>query len=466
MPVHIKKRMVFLLLSGMGLIMSCTKGFLGKKPSSDLVVPTTLEDFQAMLDNYLVMSETPNLGELSADNYYISSTGAWDSMTNIKEHNAYIWAKDIYQGQGNVDDWNLPYQQVFYANVVLDGLPAISIDSMNRQQWNGIKGSACFIRAYAFYNLAQVFAAAYNSGTAASDPGIPLRLSSDINAVSTRASVKNTYDQILSDLQQASNLLPKTIPVGHLNRPSKPATLAMLARVYLSMGAYQQAWLYADSCLQAYSSLVDFNTVDTIHFHPFINPNVEILYESQMLIHTQLLEFGSHLVVDSNLYQSYVSNDLRRIVYYSSNSGSTRLPSLKDSYYISSLTFSGLAVDEIFLIRAECAARMGTAQPALDDLDNLLKHRWVSGTYTTHMVANTPDPLDLILSERRKELAFRGLRWTDLRRFNNESDTPSITLSRVVSGTNYYLIPKDENYVLPIPPDVLALSGIAQNPRH
>ncbi len=100
MPKHIEKRIAFLLLSGMGFVMSCTKNFLGKKPSSDLVVPTTLEDFQALLDNYLVMSETPNLGELSADNYYISSLSAWQGLFYGKERNAYIWAKDIFQGQG------------------------------------------------------------------------------------------------------------------------------------------------------------------------------------------------------------------------------------------------------------------------------------------------------------------------------------------------------------------------------
>jgi tetratricopeptide (TPR) repeat protein len=468
MPKHIEKRMAFLLLSGMGLVMSCTKNFLGKKPSSDLVVPTTLEDFQALLDNYLVMSETPSLGELSADNYYISSLGAWDSLENPKEHNAYIWAKDIFQGQGNDDDWNLPYQQVFYANVVLDGLPGVSIDSINSPQWNDLKGSACFIRAYAFYNLAQVFAAAYNGGTAAGDPGIPLRLSSDVNAVSTRASVKSTYDQILSDLQQASSLLPQAIPIGYLNRPSKPAALAMLARVYLSMGAYQQAWLYADSCLNAYSSLVDFNGVDTVRFRAFTRPNVEILYESHMLTKTQLFNFGSNLVVDSNLYRSYVTNDLRRIVNYMPKSEITGLPSLKGSYYASSLPFSGLAVDEIYLIRAECSLRMGNAQSALADLDALLQKRWVSGTYVLHTVAGTTDPLSLILKERRKELAFRGLRWTDLRRLNKE-ESAKITLYRFFDGTPPIidsLVPNDENYILPIPPDVLALSGIAQNPRH
>jgi hypothetical protein len=466
LPNHIKKRMLLLLLSGMGLVMSCTKGFLDKKPSSDLVVPTTLEDFQALLDNDLVMSGTPELGELSADNFYLLD----DFWTNLdtKEHNAYIWAKDIYNGQGNVDDWNQPYQQVFYANVVLDGLPGVPTDSMNQQEWKALKGAACFFRAYAFYNIAQVFAPVYNTSTALTDPGIPLRLSSDINPVSTRASVKSTYDQILSDLKQASSLLPAAISFNNLNRPSKAAALAMLARVYLSMGSYAQAGIYADSSLRMYADLVDFSLANPASNFPFLtlSPNVEILYESQMVNSTAAIlgVFDPECIVDSNLFSKYGVNDLRRSIYYKLNGSG--LPYVRAGYSSKVYAFTGLATDEQYLIRAECYARMGSESQALNDLDTLLQKRFVHGSFNAYTVANTPDPLALILAERRKELAFRGLRWTDLRRFNNEGDTPSITLFRIVNGANHLLIPKDENYVLPIPPDVIALSGIAQNPRH
>src|ERR1700748_954056 len=103
---------LFLLLGA--AFLSCNKGkFLDEKPSSDLFIPTTFDDFQKILDNDLVMSETPELGELSADNFYILPS-FWQQRLTIKEKNAYVWATDIYQGQGNVDDWNIPYQQVFY----------------------------------------------------------------------------------------------------------------------------------------------------------------------------------------------------------------------------------------------------------------------------------------------------------------------------------------------------------------
>jgi hypothetical protein len=258
-----------LLFAGcLGCLLSCNKKeFLDEKPTSDLFVPSTLQDFQALLDNDVIMSETPVLGELSSDNYYLNYT-FWQPL-NTKEHNAYIWAKDIYEGVGNVGDWNLPYEQVFYANVVLDGLKEVAVTDNNGQAWNTMKGSALFIRAYAFYNVAQVFAPVYDNSTAdEANSGIPLRLTPNIDERSRRSTVNQTYTQILSDLLQAKDLLPDTVPKLNRNRPSKPAALALLARVYLSMRLYDKAGAYADSCLNLYNKLIDYNTVSTTLSRP------------------------------------------------------------------------------------------------------------------------------------------------------------------------------------------------------
>ena len=69
----------------------------------------------------------------------------------------------------------------------------------------------------------------------------------------------------------------------------------------------------------------------------------------------------------------------------------------------------------------------------------------------------------LILLERRKELLMRGLRWMDLKRLNMEG--AAITLTRTVNGQVYTLPPNDLRYALPIPEDVIAISGMQQNPR-
>src|SRR5688572_32039185 len=146
------KLFLFILILCLGLFSCNKKKFLDERPKSDLFVPTTLEDFQALLDNDPALSLTPVLGDLSADNYYLLPA-LWQNL-GTKEQNAYLWLPDIFKGEGNISDWNAPYEQVLYANVVLDGLKKnVPITPDNWQQWNNIKGTALFIRAYAFYNL-------------------------------------------------------------------------------------------------------------------------------------------------------------------------------------------------------------------------------------------------------------------------------------------------------------------------
>jgi hypothetical protein len=136
---------------------------------------------------------------------------------------------------------------------------------------------------------------------------------------------------------------------------------------------------------------------------------------------------------------------------------------MKGGYSGSQPPFSGMATDEAYLIRAECAARAGNTGSALNDLNALLSKRWVTGTYTPYATASPGALLDTILVERRKELPFRGVRWTDLRRLNKRGG--NITLTRSLNGQLYQLAPNSRLYVLPIPPDVIALSGMQQNPR-
>ena len=457
--------LLFILL-GWGCLAGCNKkDFLNEKPSSDVFVPSTLSDFQALLDDETVMAETPVLGEVSADNYYLNYT-YWVPL-DTKEHNAYIWAPEIYGGVGNVGDWNYPYEQVFYANVVLAGIDKVTITN-NIGQWKAVKGSAFFLRAYAFYNVSQVFAPAYDDAIANTpNLGIPLRLTPNVDASSTRSTLGQTYNQIVSDLQQAKDLLPDTIAVNNLNRPCKQAALAMLARVYLSMRKYDSAWFYADNCLQLYNKLIDYNTLPNINQNrPFDRSNIETMYQSRLLSSSSVIrgQLIRDCIVDSVLYQSYSTNDLRRTAFFSASAPIN----LKGTYTGTNLVFSGLATDETYLIRAECNARLGNRTAALNDLNRLLQNRYKTGTFTPITASSDSEAIAKILTERRKELPFRGVRWTDLRRLNKEG--ANITLRRmfIINGliTNYTLAPNSELYVLPIPPDVIALSNMPQNERN
>ena len=63
---------LFICMLCWGFLGCNKKKFLDERPNSEVFVPTTLEDFQTLLDNDVEMSVTPVLGELSADNFYLT----------------------------------------------------------------------------------------------------------------------------------------------------------------------------------------------------------------------------------------------------------------------------------------------------------------------------------------------------------------------------------------------------------
>ncbi|MRG49017.1 RagB/SusD family nutrient uptake outer membrane protein [Chitinophaga sp. SYP-B3965] len=443
-------------------LMSCDKEFLEKRPNSTITIPSTLEDFQKLLDVDSYMRETPAFGDLSSDDYYIKYDN-WNGLKKIHEKNCYIWNKEIYNGVEKISDWNLPYQQVFYANVVLEGLANIEVNASNQSFYNNIKGSALFIRAFAFYNLAQAYSPMYDESAASNMYGIPLRLTAGIDDKTERSTVKVTYDRIINDLIEAKNLLQVQVPELNRNRPSKPAATALLARAFLSMRDYKMAGQYADSTLAIYNKLIDYNTISLSSTNPFTKFNVESIYQSCVLSESTViasLRVTAGFFVDTTILSSYVANDLRKQIYY------TAAGNLKGSYN-ERVRFSGFATDEVYLIRAECYARAGKVTEAMKDLNDLLKTRWrkVSGqtTFVDYVATDGADALRQVLVERRKELILRGLRWSDLRRLNKEG--ANITLKRILNGVTYTLPPNDPRYVAPIPNDVIAFSGIEQNIR-
>lgn len=431
---------------------SCSKDFLDAKPDESLVVPNRLRDFQALLDNSQVMNtRNPPIGETGSDDFFVPYD-RWVSWGTTRYRNAYRWAADLYEGDQRVIEWDYPYQQVFYANLVLDGFAKYG--QSDDSKWKQLKGAALFYRSYGYYQLSQLFCKPYAAATAATDMGIPLRHSADVNEPVTRATTAATYEQMISDFTTAAELLPVT--QTNKLRPVKAAAYAMLARVHLLMGDYAKAKEAATAALALHNVLIDYNTLSGSASFPLARYNPEVIFHSVMLSDAS----ASRLSVDSNLYALYAVTDKRRSAFYRLSSG--RLI-FRGSYDGSALLFNGLATDELLLIAAECEARLGEKQSALDYINQLLLKRYQTGSFVPAVAATAEEALQLVLTERRKELAFRGIRWSDLRRLNVQGS--SISLTRNLNGEMIVLEPNSPLYVLPIPDVVIRLSGIEQNLR-
>ncbi|QEC43460.1 RagB/SusD family nutrient uptake outer membrane protein [Pseudobacter ginsenosidimutans] len=446
------------------LTTSCGKGFLEKKPNSSIVIPSTLSDFQQLLNSSSV-NRSSILPAVSADEYYMVSQEALDASTPI-ERNAYVWNKDIYGEETRIAFWNNSYQSVFIANSVLAQLPGVPPQQQHTEAYNNVEGQAYFVRAFAYFDLLKSFSAPYDAATASADRGVPLKLSPNIDETQPRSSVQASYDLVIGDLLKAASLLPPKVQPTVRNQASKAAAYALFARLYISMRKYEQAELYADSCLNLYDTLVDYNTVSQTSNNPFTNTVAESIFFS--FVNTQPAVIGLHnnsvlMSIDTVLLDFYAPYDLRRKIMYNTDPA-TKLTKTKTFYSNSGHPYGGLATDEIYLIKAECAARAGNKTIALQYLNDLLVTRFATGFFTPLGAADASEALQLVLKERRKELVWRaGLRWDDLRRLNKEG--AGITLKRIIGGQTYTLPPNDPRYVFPIPDDEITLGGIEQNIR-
>ncbi len=447
------KAKVYLPLLCIFLMTSCEDEFLDIKPDKALLVPESIEDHQELLNNISMLNVDPILNFIISDNYVVFDR-YYNFMATPTERNGYIWAEDVYEGQA-VAEWTNLYRQIFYANVVLEGLENTDYSPQTEDRWNMALGSALFFRAYGHFNLLRIFAPLYDPGDS-EQLGIPLKLNSSISNTPPRSSLVECYESIFEDLAMASELLPEQS--SSINQPSKITVDGLLARIHLVRREYDMAGEFAQRVLQRKSDLVDFNDLNVHASMPFNNHFAESFFYS-LGVSYSLLNLAS---LSTELWESYDDNDLRKYAFFLNRGGG--FVTLKATYSGNRNFYSGMATDEFYLIYAESLARANDVQGAMNLINTLLEKRYATGTFTPISAANADEALDIVLQERRKELVYRGWRGDDLRRLNKESRYAK-TLMRDLNGESYTLPPNDPRYVWPIPDIEVRQAGLVQNER-
>ncbi|RQP14144.1 MAG: RagB/SusD family nutrient uptake outer membrane protein [Chryseobacterium sp.] len=427
---------------------------LDEKSDMRLTTPETLEDNQALLDRVTdALTGFSMSGMASSDEYYITDAD-YNALQHEENKRLYTWQPDhvaVSRTEGN--DWSSAYRAILIANTVL-----FNLDHYNIPNAGNVRGQALVLRAIRYLDAAQTWCPAYNPATAVADLGLPLRLDPDMNRPSVRASVKETYDRILADLTEATALLP--VQQVAATRPSKTAAHAYLARTFLLMGDYPKALENAMQVLQYPNALMDYNILNPAASYPIKNMNSEVLLRAT--ISTGGPTAYNISKVPAEIYSLYEANDLRKTVFFKINPDQSIF--FKGNYTASpNGRLAGVALDEVYLIIAECYARLGNTSDALQYLNALLVKRWKAGTFVPLQASTPAQALELIKVERKKELLFRGIRWMDLKRYNR--DGAGINLSRTVLGKTYTLPANDPRWAIALPEDIVAQTGMPQNPR-
>ena len=444
-----------LLLSLISLFTACSQEFLDVKPQKQQVILKTLQDVGALLDNASIMNRTDYYRLISDGDFYYSDVKLTSSLE--LHRNLYLWAKEIDPTGYNNSHWDLPYQQIMYANIALETLKEMKNYGDNQVQWKNLYGSVLFYRAWAHYNLLQDFAAGYEP-THVEQLGVPIIEDSTYPKKVKRATLKEVYDFILNDLINAVELLPLKSEVK--TRPSKQAVYALMARIYQNQHNFDQALIAVDKALAINDILLDYNELTFSTALPFsgftFNTHPELIFFTSSNV--PLVAVNGVTVVDE-LYRKYKIGDLRSKTFFNDSKLYIGTYSGNSQYH-----FTGLAVDELYLIKAESLARADRIAESVSVMQDLLKNRFLGNVVPVGIPNEKFRLTQWILDERQKELIGRSTRWTDLKRLNRSEGT-QITLNRSYLNNTYSLLPNDSRYVFEIPLEEIKISELEQNHR-
>ena len=194
--------------------------------------------------------------------------------------------------------WFASYKIIYGANANIGSMPE-GVDAAT----DHLLGENYFIRAIAHLNLCNIFATPYTYGAEKRPdmPGVVLRNSTDCS-VTTRATVGQVYEQIVSDLQKAMDLMKGGTRRGNAGYASYEAAAGLLTRVYLYMGEYEKCYQLAEELFggNAASKLDDITT----YF-----PNTRTSKETLWCIAKDNDDEGADYSPKSQLASMYYSND-------------------------------------------------------------------------------------------------------------------------------------------------------------
>ncbi|MBF1615973.1 MAG: RagB/SusD family nutrient uptake outer membrane protein [Prevotella sp.] len=444
--------------------------FLDIKPKGEKI-PTTVSDYETLLNYESVQKVSDTYPAYLTDDVFLPDVAegtATPGLNSVDQsiRNLYLFKKEVFGDAQDDGFWFASYNRIYYYNTVIDNI--MNADGSDEQQKLSIRAEALISRALEYLYLVNGYAKYYDVRTAESDPGVPLILDEDISKKNlVRASVKDVYAQIQSDLQTALPNLPMQAK-GNAFRASKAAGYGVLAKMYLYMGNYTEALKAANAVLEMNNSLLDLKKYAVVKPQSSIGrTNVPQDIDNPENIYIKFAPYvyglSSKVFGSDELISLFSEDDMRLQVYFTKNF--RNIPT--DKYVWAPYLRANLAVSspEIYLIAAECEAREGSIERAIALINKLRDNRIKNNTDIVATDRN--DALQKVLEERRRELAMSGMvRYIDLKRLNQESQFAK-TVTHVTGEGTFRLEPNSPLYVLPIPAKVMRFNknSMKQNER-
>ena len=357
----------------------------------------------------------------------------------------------------NGNFWKPAYSTIYSANAVLEGLKQSKViaPALKAQ----LQGEMLVCRSLCYFYLVHLFG------------DVPLQVSTDfeVNQSAERRSSQVIYDQIITDLKEAKNLLTPAYPSAGRVRANKWAATSLLARVYLYTGDWSNAEKEASDVLNSgMYSLTPAASISNV----YANNSTEAVW--QVMRETSNTTEGAAFIpssattkpaysISASLLQAFEAGDLRKKYWMdSSKVGSPATVFYYPKKYRQRSSTSPvqeylvvLRLAEMYLVRAEARAQQNTISGALQDINQLRSRAGLADT----VAIDKTTLLKIIEHERQVELfAEWGHRWMDLKRSGRLS-----VVMPVIKGANW----QDSDALYPIPQsEINSNARLTQNPGY
>jgi len=445
--MRINKRFIVAALA-VSMLGSCKKDFLETVPTSSVSeanVFTNTNDAWKVINGmhrflYRQMYSSQALGGQSGNMILMDALG--EDLVMTGESNGwwigeYKWNSHRLATNTVAVYYNYLYYFSFISNA---NMVIANIDNAAGPQADkdAIKAQALAYRGWAYFQAIQLYGERFDKTKANDGPGLPLKITPSVGAT-PRVSVKEIYDQINKDLDQAISLL------GAFTRPNQSHININVARGFKARVALaQQDWATAAqmAALARQGFALMSNTDYVSGFNNYTNPECMWGYKQQEDQTTFFFSFFAYLsgnynstnirtnpkAINSLLYAKIRTGDVRRGLWDPTGTNTafpippsgSRRPYMNKKFLVPNTALSIgdvmlMRTSEMYLIEAEAQARAGQITPAKQALFTLARQRDASYTLSE----NTGDALiEEIMVQRRIELWGEGFRFYDLKRLN------------------------------------------------
>ena len=269
----IKKYIGLSMLAASLALVSCND-YLDKNPDSRMELSSP-EDCSKLLTTAYPETNANYLLEMYSDNTDYNDKTGWTEYNKFQGQ-AYRW-EDITETTDYESPeylWTTHYAAVATANKVLDYIDLLP--ASEQKNYTAQKGEALLCRAFAMFQLSNVFCMAYDKTTAEQYMGLPYpkHVDETIDATYERGTLAELYKNIEEDILAGQNLVTSDYSQPKFHFTATGAA-AFAERFYLYYQQYDKAIEYANQVLGSSpaTNLRDWKTWSAMSYSGQIQPN-------------------------------------------------------------------------------------------------------------------------------------------------------------------------------------------------